>query len=204
MALENPGMMNFPANLEDFLAEGVPDEVLETDPASFAVPDKELANRLCRRAATVRRLLVEDENVALAEEARIRRWLDARTERAQRELTWIGRSLEAYARQVGRPTVDLPNGKLRLRPAQPRTVVSDEEAAVAWLAEHFPDGVETKRTVRKAVVKDEFKGSSEYQEGIDGGEAVMIAPLTTADGEIVPGVVLEKPVVDRTFTWEAR
>jgi len=194
-----------PVDLEEYLSEGIfPPGFHERDDSAenYKVPDadRDLANRWLWKAISVTDRLADDEAVAAAEVARVNAWLADRRQRAERDLVWLTKALEVFARRSGERTVKLPNGTLRLRRSQPSAIFTDESAAAAWLFHHAPTAVETKRTVRKGVVKALFRAGP-WQDAIVGEAHRVVAPLVDDEGEVVPGVQLVRAPDDYTFTW---
>lgn len=105
---------------------------------------------------------------------------------ADREIAYFTAKLEEYFDQVPRKATKtqesytLPGGKLIRKKQQPKFTVTDADT-LPWLAENkLWDMIETRQSVKWAELK----------------KTVTVTPdgahVTTADGEIVPGVSVEQ------------
>lgn len=188
-----------PAPIDDALLEQRPDLI-----------DESRVNALLSKRG---RLAAEQDRIderARERIAPIEAWRDDRTAGIKRELEWIDRSLETYARavlpQMRRKSLPLPAGVLKLtQPGSPSLHVYDEGEFVAWcLDESYPhrDGM-LRRTVAadKAEVKRQTAvGPRDEQLSTD--LLAVFAVVEAATGERVPGVRFVTPAVAR-FTVTA-
>lgn len=80
-------------------------------------------------------------------------------------------------------TVSTPLGKVATRKGTTALAVTDEDALVAWLAEHMPEAV---KTVSKPLLPEISKRTVPVRD-----EGAVYGKLVTPDGEVVPGIWIE-------------
>ena len=172
-------------DLAGFLAGDDPDFTAEPE----APQDADVANRRLRQLAKVRSEIMQVQQEAAAEMARIEGWLHARLDVLEGRQQWLAEGLEMWHRAVlsgdpSRKTISLPCGTLKARAQQP-VWEFDEPTFLAWAVEHAPDLVrvpEPKPQVEKAAAKKALIVTT-----IEPGATV---PALTAEGEVVPGVTV--------------
>lgn len=149
--------------------------------------DEESIVRALGRLARIRRRVEQDRTLAEAQIAHTRGWLDERLATHDRAARWHEEMLARYhAARLDRDprakTLRYPTGTLRARKAGGGVTVTDEAAFLAWA----PDDLVrvTRRPALSAIRKATVPGPD--------GVAV------TADGEPVPGVVLDPERVSFT------
>lgn len=190
---------DFGADYDAWLADGQdwPDEEADWQP-----PDEAGVERLLRLVGRLEAEIGRVQEFRDGEVAKLDAWLEDRTHGAKARIEWAKRSLEAWARQVHPDKTghawNMPNGTLRLTAPKESLAVTDESAAVAWLAENHPDLVV--RSVNGKGTKSLVKAGPPVERyDMEGREAFA----ATVDGEIVPGLLLTKP--DKpTFTATAK
>lgn len=185
-------------DLASFMADEYPwpDDPDETLPPPV---DAEQANKLLH---VVRRLSAERDEivrVAESEKRRIDEWASDRTSGIERRVESIERALEGFTRHVNRETpkrktLNFPNGTLRLRAARTSVRVFDESLLVEWARTNMPSLL-TMKPNRTAIGKLAIKESDDQ----DASSSTIMHSVVSADGEIVPGVVVDKPR-DDTFS----
>lgn len=162
-----------------------PDPDYDVEPV--APEDEGEIVRALGRLARIRRRVEQDRQLADAQIEHTRAWLAGRLALHDRAARWHEDLLARYhaARLATDPkakTLHYPTGTLRARKAAGRVTVTDEAAFLAWA----PDDLVrvTRRPALTAIRKATVPGPD--------GVAV------TADGEPVPGVVLEPDRVSYT------
>lgn len=127
--------------------------------------------------------------------AEIDEWHASETAKIERRVDHHESALRAHAETVyeqsgGRVKhVDLPDGTRVSRVAGRIAVrVEDEAAAVAWCREHRPEIVVVKERISldKALINQAFGGKA--RQSVEPGDW----PAVTDDGDIVPGLVIER------------
>lgn len=196
------------AELDAYLADEdhpLPDE---DDFVPIAAPDEATVDRMLRRR---HRLLTERgrvTDVASAEVRRIREWESDRTAGVDRQLVWLDRGLEMFARQAlparNLKSLPLPNGTLKLtQPGAPSVVVTDLSDFVAWCTDeaHPERDALLRRTVdvEKADAKRAFRVGPEAGPGELDEQGAIATTVFYAmdDDEIVPGLRFTKPAHSR-------
>lgn len=180
-----------------------PDEIPETEEEQaplrerFRITDDSQANWAVRKIAQARRELAKAEELAEAEIARIKAWLDGQRKDAMRTVSFFEGLLREYylprfAADPRLKTVKLPAGKVQVRAQQPE-FERDEAALLAWLKVTGRTAlVEVKETPRWASLKTLIDVTA------DG--TCFIA----STGEVVEGVkAIPRPPAFRVVTEEA-
>lgn len=132
-----------------------------------------LADRMVRSIARHRRLLAADEAAASAEIEHVQEWLAKR--RSAHDTSFIEAALAGYhearlARDGKAKTIHLPSGSLVARKLPDRWEF-DDDAFLAWAAEHRSDLVRTKVEVdRPAAKKALVAGADGRVVDFDSGE----------------------------------
>lgn len=104
-------------------------------------------------------------------------------EKRDRKVAWAEGNLRTYLEIVPakitktQKTYELPGGKLTLKKQEPKFDTKDEDL-LPWIKANRPEFVKVKETADWAALKKEL------QLGPDGKS------MTTADGEIVPGITV--------------
>lgn len=193
--VEMEGHLDDPVLAEhlDTYLDADPDTIAEVQ-SMFGVRDLAHADQVLRRLARVRRNLARAEDLYETQVAQLRQYIDAERHRAgqaEERLTWL---LESFHRAVlaedpKAKTVRLPSGELVARKAPDRWDF-DDEAFLAWAADHHPEFVRTKVEVDKPTVKKALVGGVVDRDADNGGGLIVARPghVISADGEVVPGV----------------
>lgn len=177
------------ADLADYLltGDGWPgDDDEEWQPSDEGQVDH-LLRVLALREAEIARLRTYYQARVLELDA----WLDDRTAGMVRSVESLRRALEGWSRQMhpgeSGHVWTLPSGVLRLTGGRESLVVEEEAVAVAWLVDNLREAVvmTVSRTALKAVVK-----AGPERVSTDGKHHYA---AVTPDGEVVPGVRIEKP-----------
>jgi hypothetical protein len=183
------------ADLDDFLAEGIPAELLEVEPPE--VPDPYGANILLRRLARLERSAQDIAEMHDAEVARIDAWAGGRLAIIEHEASWIRLSLKGFMFHhnlvTGDKTLDLPNGTLKVTKPTGRIVVDDPHALLEWAKANDPDAVKVTESVLKSKVSAKPVDAHGLHTDADGTE-YRVANLITDNGEQVPGIHTETAV----------
>lgn len=156
----------------------------------FEVGDMELANRIVWRIRQYRTQRAEAVALYLREKERLDLWLDAETERIDRQTGRLSERVEAFHRSLvahdkRRLTVNLPAGTLKARKAPDQWDI-DDAALLAWAEENKREELirrqdpEVDRSATKKALKLTAKGD-------DWTTSEAVDPKT---GERVPGVTV--------------
>lgn len=182
-------------DLTEYLAG--PDPDYDTDPE--APLDADEANTRLRRLARIRAEIEAVEDQARTQIEQINAWAEHRYEVLHNRARWEREGLEMWHRAVladdpSRKTISLPCGTLKARAQQP-VWEFDDEAFIAWAAEHAPELVRVpepkpavdKTAAKKALIPD----------------ATGLGLVVTAEGEVVPGVTVTPRPPSFTIDTEA-
>lgn len=188
-------------DLAAFAAEPVELLAQEQD-GSYTPPDNaDDANRMLRRLRShdARRAEVVDRYDA--EVRMLTAWRDDRVAGIDRETAALDRALEGWMRdrniRAGVVTEHLPTGELWLRAGRPSLVVEHDDDAVQWSRDHDVP-VRTKYEVDK-IALGAVVTAGPVTASADAGPDHVYHLAVTEDGEVVPGVLVRKPV-RRTFS----
>jgi len=160
----------------------------------FQVDDDARATWAMRKAREAKRRIQEVDRIAAAETERIQQWaLDARRQ-PEADLNFFTGLLTDYARRVRlldpkRKSISTPYGIVKTT-AKAVGWEFDPDTFLAWAKTNAPDLVKTTETVKVADAKKTFLAD----------EATLI--VTTAAGEVVPGITLSPSGVSITVTPE--
>jgi hypothetical protein len=100
--------------------------------------------------------------------AKVQLWMEAETEKINRQKEYYLFALESYMLALDRPTQKLVNGVLKLRAQQPEIIIHDELAVLA--DSRFTRTIPEKQTVDKRILRKHLISTGEE---IDGTEVVM-------------------------------
>lgn len=185
--------------LDDLAAYMADGEDLPHDPDATIEPprDADQANAMLRVVQRLGQQRDEIVRLAQAEKAQIDAWAADRTSGLDRRITLIEVALEGWARAVNRETpkrktLSFPHGTLRLRPGRPSVSVVDEASFVAWALANDRDLLSVKPA--RAEIKRRLVVGHEHE--VEGEPPMVTLAALTGDGEIVPGVVFERPRAD--------
>ena len=159
------------------------------------------AERLMWRYRHHRQEVAGVEKLAEDEIDRVRAWAADRTAGAKRQMAWLARSLEGWARsQVpegqGR-VLHLPSGTMRLTAPRESFVVDDPAALLAWCEQHCPEAVD--RKVAAATVR--HRGQVTVEPAVPTSLAIVAAATDIKASRVwdpqtedwIPGVIATEP-----------
>lgn len=182
-------------SLDDFLTEHEGDS---NEPPRDAVQADAMLRRLAKLEAEARGINRQaDDQVLLVEQ-----WRAIELDRIEEQAVDIRSHLAQYTAALRRlepkrGTWRLPHGTLKSSAAQPVYTYEDEAAFLAWALVNAPEVVRQPdpKPVPPAPEKNAVKKAFLLPADAKPGDRV---PLVTADGEVVPGVVVE--IRDRQCT----
>lgn len=158
-------------------------EPLEEDeaPRRFIVDDEDKANWAMRKLARLRRRQQANADLAAKERARIDEWVTEANDTLEGQAAFFESLLIEFhhgelARDEKRKTITLPTGRLESRAQQPKVIVDDVDAFIAWAKKERPEFVRLTPAIVKTAVNE----------------------AAAKDGEVLPHVTVEHP--DRSFT----
>lgn len=177
-------MSNLAEKLEEYLDEqsGI------ADVRHFTIDDKDRADWAVRKIATYQSKIKEAEAVAGKRIAQVNAWLDSITKENMEQIAFFEGLLRPFAEQelqgAKKRSFSLPSGTVGFRKAQPKYLIGGEpvsgknEKLTKWVKENSKEHL----VVKEETNWTDFKKTLNVQ----GGQAI------TADGEIVPGIVVEE------------
>lgn len=174
----------------------------DLDEAPPAPENLEEADWQMRRLARLRRRMAENEAIAAAEIALIRKWLADENDKVERTAAFFETSLAAFhehllAEDPKRKTISLPAGTLKARKHPDRVDVIVPDLFVKWAQAEKPELVRTKVEPDKTAIKRLLSaGPSAGDYGL-----ALVDPAT---GEAAPGVVLVEGEVSFTVDVDIR
>lgn len=139
----------------------------------FSIDNQEQAAWAIRKIRLIEKRRAEVIATAEAEANKIKLWVKAQEERADRERSYFDHLLREYMDRLREEdpklkTLSLPGGKLQVRKQQPEYTYNDE-TLLPWAKENLPDAVVVREITNKTVVKAYIKET----------------------GEVIPGVLIE-------------
>jgi hypothetical protein len=197
-------------DLEEFL-EGeswpVPDDAGTPQP----IADERAAQGVMRRVKNLTRERAKIIDVAEAELSRIFLWRDDRIGGIDREIAFGEQALEAFARswaegKASGKGLKLPDGRLTLTKTVPHVEVVDRDAFMEWAVDDWIDGVDNDSisvTVKqpdyvKVTIEPDKSALRTARAGVEFNiDGVIHHSLATDDGEVIPGVELQRDAADR-------
>ena len=166
------------------------DEELETEERKerFRVNDDGAASWAMGHYRRIKKKQDENKQIGEQEIMRIQEWLASVNETLDTNANYFESLLLDYARRMrdtdGRKTISLPYGKVSSRNNGEKWTVNPEVFLV-WANEHSPELIRIKQEPALSLIKERLTN-------------LGFGKVITADGEMVPGVVVEPPKV--TFT----
>ena len=153
------------------------------DRERFTVDNDRKATWAVRKLTMYQQRIVQAQQIADDEMARIQEWLDRQLNRDANDIAYFEALLTRYAlaqrSDHDRKSVDTPYGIVKTRVGQPKYTVFDAEAFFAWARSSRPDFIRVKEDVDLAALK----GASTLE-----NTPTLGLVAVTDDGEIVPGV----------------
>jgi hypothetical protein len=179
-------------NINDYDDDG---ETVVRDMLRFTVKDDAEASWAMRKLLNIKSKMLENEEMAKAERARIDNWLVRVNGRFETEVSYFEAILTQYARtqrqNEGRKTIDTPYGTVKSRATHSKFKVENVEEFLQWASINAPELVNIKTSPNLAALKD-FASIEETQ--------TLGSVAMTIDGEIIPGVIVDP--ADINFTVE--
>jgi len=177
---------------DDFEHQRDPDPTMDTDTEPCERFDIGDATYHARRHARILRERAALDQARAELVAEITEWHAKADAKLAKRLAWHLTALTAYMQREhdenGTKTVDLPNGtRLERRTGKLSVLIEDPERAVAWCEANLtPALVPQPPKLAKAELLAQL--SAKAADTTDAGQY----PAITADGEIVPGLVIER------------
>lgn len=187
------------ANPDDLLEPPTSEDLAQIE--RWTITDDEVAEWAMRKMAAAAARIDEREAQGAAWRARIDEWEESVTRADRRTVEWFGGHLADYAvrereRDEGRKSIPLPSGALTTtKPTKPRVVVVDDEAAARWVYANVEDKAAAELV---KVTHKVYAGIAAHIRAVEHEDGTWSA--VDADGEPVPGVVVEAPRVKPKVT----
>ena len=196
----------------EIIADLIDPEILAamTDPdRPFSIEDDESAEWALGVYRSAQARIADQADLAARYRARIDTWFEELTSADRQTVDRMADLLATYAIRRREETDDrvktvtLPSGKVKTRGStQPVVKIDDQDEVLAWAQDNLPDVV---TTVSRVLVTDLRTHAHPAQVPIvldggalavdDAGEPITEWVAQTADGNIVPGVVVDLPAV---------
>jgi hypothetical protein len=161
------------------------------DHESFRITNDGLASWAMRKLMDLRAKQAENTAIAEAERQRIADWEARVNGKFTDDIAFFESHLIQYAiherQDANRKTIETPYGAVKSRATQDKVRVVDEPAFIEWAQDNLPAAVVTKVTASLSALKESI--TPEHTDTL--GWIAM-----TANGEIVPGVVVEPSSVN--------
>ena len=162
---------------------------------NFQVTDDAQAAWAMRKLLSLKKKMIENENIAQREHARMDEWLIRVNGRFESDVSYFEAILTQYARNQrqneGRKTIDTPYGVVKSRATQSKFKVDNVDEFLQWAAIFAPHLINVKTSPNLTALKD-FASQEETH--------TLGSVAMTIDGEIIPGVTVEP--ADINFTVE--
>ena len=163
------------------------------DLTNFQVTDDSQAAWAMRKLLSLKKKMMENENIAQTEHARMDEWLIRVNGRFESDVAYFEAILTQYARNQrqneGRKTIDTPYGVVKSRATQSKFKVDDVDEFLQWASINAPQLVNMKAIPNLTALK-EFASAEETQ--------TLGAVAMTIDGEIIPGVSVDPANINFT------
>lgn len=203
--------------LHDDLDEWVTSDVSALSTDELPPLDDRAASTMLRRLRYIERRRAEIKNVARHEHERIERWEQDKIDTLEHDRQWIEHTLESFMRanyqRTRQKTLDLPHGKLQLRKPRTRVEIVDVSDVLDWaldrVAGRLDQSVESivqlvdvlreellsvkLEPAKSAIAKAVEAGG---RRSIDEENHVELLSAVLSDGEVVPGVLLQRSTID--------
>ena len=136
----------------------------------FSIESQEQAAWAIRKIKLVEKRRAEAIATAEAEANKIKEWVAAQNDKADRSRSYFDSLLRDYMWRLREEdpkikTLSLPGGKLQLRAQQPEYSYDDEKI-LPWAKENLPESVVVKETVNKTMLKGYLKDTGEVVPGV--------------------------------------
>lgn len=168
-------------------------DIVVRDMESFTVKDDAEAAWAMRKLLNLKSKMMQNEEIATAEQARIDSWLIRVNGRFEADISYFEAILTQYARtqrqNEGRKTIDTPYGTVKSRATQSKFKVEDLEQFLQWASINAPELVNIKTSPNMTALKD-FASIEETQ--------TLGSVAMTIDGEIIPGVSVDPANINFT------
>jgi hypothetical protein len=179
--------------LQDFDLEEKPMTVEERDLINFQITDDGQAAWAMRKLLSLKNKMLENEEIAKAEQDRINSWLIRVNGRFDADVSYFEAILTQYARNQrnneGRKTIDTPYGVVKSRATQSKFKVENVDEFLQWASINAPQLVNIKASPNLTALKD-YASAEETQ--------TLGAVAMTSDGEIIPGVTVDPANINFT------
>ena len=112
-------------------------------------------------------------------------WFEKQSTSLLKRINWHEESLRGYIAITGKKTVKLINGTIKTRSGSESTVITDEEAFMAWARKHNTELINEKTTYSpaKKAIKDSVSAGGQMPDGVEfvTGEPSFKVDLAGAD-----------------------
>lgn len=168
----------------------------------WALADLEDADYCARKLQQARARQGEIDHVARTRIAQITEWQERENARHAPDIAYFEGRLETFHRmrraedEKHAKTIELPIGvRLRSQAGKLRVVVTDEAEAIAWLEKHCSAAIVYPPAAIDKVEVQRLLGAK-----AQGEKASGVYPAVDANGEVAPGVVIERGDVTYTIS----